>query len=579
MAQYNVHLRSDSRPLLALLLLCFLTLFLGLGAPAITDSDEAFYAEAAREMVESGDWLTPHFNYEYRWQKPVLYYWLTAATYLVTGPSEFAARFWSALSGVGLVLITWSAARRLDLAAAGSGSRDAPGRRAGIVEQSRRGTDVAWLAGAIVATCYGYFAEARLALPDLPLTFFITLGVWAALRASTDDGGLRWWAIGGAAAGFGFLMKGPVALVIPGIILIPIWIRERRRVSLPPSGLLVAVALFAAIGLPWYVAMWLQHGAAYLESFFLGDNLERFATARFNEPRPVWYYVPIIIGGLIPWSAYLVIVPWPGLRDVIRRLRPLENVEWRLLLWAAVPFLFYTASIGKQPRYVLPVLPPLAILLARSMIARLHAPAAAAHRPIAIATWVTALLYVLLAGLLLRAQPLFGSPRLAWVGVLSILLAAAAIAYVGYTRAWTRLPRVMAAAAATLLVAIQYCVLAGHGRPEAVEQMASLVRQHRTAGEPVGEYQVFVRNLVFYTGFRQTELYDEAPALEFVRSPERILLVARPGDVAMLQERTGVALRTLGQVEYMNTANIRLRTLLWPDPSRDRDTVLLVTNR
>jgi 4-amino-4-deoxy-L-arabinose transferase-like glycosyltransferase len=135
------------RPLLLVLLSC-VTFFLGLGRPAISDSDEAFYAEASREMVESRDWLTPHFNYEDRWQKPVLYYWLTAAAYLAGGVNEFTARWWSALSGVGLVLLTWAAARRMTM----------------------RG-DAAWLAGAIVATCYGCFAMARLALPDLPLAF------------------------------------------------------------------------------------------------------------------------------------------------------------------------------------------------------------------------------------------------------------------------------------------------------------------------------------------------------------------------------------------------------------------------
>ena len=103
-----------------LLVFCFFTFFLGLGRQAITDADEAFYAEASREMVESGDWLTPQFNYQHRWEKPVLYYWLTAATYLATGPNEFAARLWSALSGVGLVLLAWAIARhvtaRLDVA-------------------------------------------------------------------------------------------------------------------------------------------------------------------------------------------------------------------------------------------------------------------------------------------------------------------------------------------------------------------------------------------------------------------------------------------------------------------------------
>ena len=127
-AAYN-RCRCASRRCTTLLLLCFFTFFLGLGSQAITDADEAYYAEASREMVESGDWLTPRFNYQNRWEKPVLYYWLTAATYLATGPTEFAARFWSALSGVGLVLLAWAIARQIT----------GP-------------LDVAWLAGAIVAT-------------------------------------------------------------------------------------------------------------------------------------------------------------------------------------------------------------------------------------------------------------------------------------------------------------------------------------------------------------------------------------------------------------------------------------------
>ena len=120
---------------------------LGLGRQAITDADEAYYAEAAREMVASGDWLTPHFNFVDRWQKPVLYYWAAAATFVAAGTSEWGARGFSAMSGLALVLLTYRIGRRLL-------TRDA-----------------AWIGAAITATCYGYFAMARLALPDLPLAF------------------------------------------------------------------------------------------------------------------------------------------------------------------------------------------------------------------------------------------------------------------------------------------------------------------------------------------------------------------------------------------------------------------------
>ena len=532
------------RPALSLVLLALLTFFLGLGRQAITDSDEAFYAEAAREMVESGDWLTPHFNYQDRWQKPVLYYWLTAVTYLVLGPTEFAARLWSALSGLALALLVWRAAAHMTMRA-----------------------DAAWLAGVIAATCYGYLAMARAALPDLPLTFFITAGIWTALQ--------RQWALAGAVAGLGFLMKGPVALVIPGLVLLPIWWREGTLRTLRVRDLGIAALVFAVVGLPWYVAMWVEHGPAYFQSFFIGDNFERFATDRFNEPRPFWFYIPIVIGGLVPWSAYLVTLAVRPLRAVLSGVRRLDRDEWRLLLWAFVPLLFYTLSVGKQPRYVLPVLPPLAILLARGMATRTDGASG-----LRVATWITAALYAVLAILLVRARPLFitAYPALTWTALVVLITAALGLAWVAATRRLGRLPAIMAASAAALLLSIQFGALAGR-RPEPVEQMAELVRAHRTSNERIGSYEVFVRNLVFYTGIQQAELFDDAHALEFMRSADRVLLVVGGDDLHRLQEMSGTRMRPLGSVQYLNTANIRLRTLLYPMPEQDLETVFLVTNR
>ena len=542
------------RPVLTLVILSFLTFFLGLGRQAITDADEGFYAEAAREMAESGDWLAPHFNYADRWQKPVLYYWLTAGTYAIAGVSEGAARFWSALSGLGLVLLTWAAARKIT------------------------GDDqTAWLAGAIVATCYGYFAMARMALPDLPLALCITLCIWCVLQER--------WLLAGCAAGLGFLMKGPVALVVPAIVILPIWWREGRLGSRAARTFTVrelglAALVFALVGLPWYAAMTFTHGTAYLESFFVGDNLERFATDRFNEPRGVWFYVPIVLGGMLPWSMYMVVLPWRPLIDVLRRRRPLTDGEWRLLTWALVPLLFFTASIGKQPRYILPVLPPLAILLATSITVRLKPDTTYGKAGLSAATWMTAILYVALAVLLWRARPLFVNayPALSLAAVIVMAGAGLVLAGTAVTRRWHLLPAVAAGCAAALLLSAQFGALVGV-RPEPVEQMAALVAAQRTQAEPVGEYQVFVRNLVFYAGFAQEELYDEERALNFVQSPQRVLLVIRETDLPRLESVAGVSLRRLGQVRYLNTANLKLRTLVWPLPDQDLETVLLVTNR
>ena len=535
------------RAILTLALISLCTFFLGLGRPAISDSDEGFYAEAAREMVEGGDWLTPHFNYEDRWQKPILYYWLTAATYVVAGESEWAARWWAALSGLGLVLLTWAAARKYT-------GRD----------------DAAWLAGAITATCAGYFAMARLALPDLPLTFFITLAIWSGLEQR--------WLIAGLAAGLGLLMKGPIALVVAGLVIVPIWWRERRRLPFSWRGLVLAAVICAAVALPWYAAMTIEHGAAYLQSFFVGDNLERFATDRFNEPRALWFYVPILLGGMMPWSIYLVGLPWRSAVRAARRQRPLTDIEWRLLLWAALPLLFFTISIGKQPRYILPVLPPLAILLARSMATRI----ADANRgpALAAATWGTAALYATIAVLLYRAQPLFITtyPTLTLLGVVVVASAAVALAWIALSQQWTRLPGVATICAALLLLSFQFGALAG-ARPEPVERMAELIRAHRSANEPVGTYQAFVRNLVFYSRFKIVDLYDEGVALNFLKSPERVLLVVRAVDLPRLEAIAGVPMRPLAELQYLNAAGVRLRTILSPIPEEDFEAILLVTNQ
>src|SRR5581483_5048475 len=147
------------RHCLLLLAICLLTFFAGLGRGAIGDSDEAFYAESAREMIESGDWVTPHYNYEYRFQKPILFYWLAAGSYRAAGVGEAQARFPSALAGLALTLMTFFCGRRWF-----------DGR-------------VGLLAGAIVATSFGYFSMARTALPDLPLAFFIALATWTLIEA------------------------------------------------------------------------------------------------------------------------------------------------------------------------------------------------------------------------------------------------------------------------------------------------------------------------------------------------------------------------------------------------------------
>jgi hypothetical protein len=156
--------------------------------------------------------------------------------------------------------------------------------------------------------------------------------------------------------------------------------------------------------------------------------------------------------------------------------------------------------------------------------------------------------------------------------------AAALLLLVVRQRAWDRLPVVLATSAAMALLCMQFGALAGV-RPEPVERMAALVATHRTGQESVGEYQVFVRNLIFYTRFSHAELFSERHAVDFMKSSERVLMVVRDVDLPHLEALSGVRMRRLGEVRYSNSANLKLRQLLRPAPEDDVQTVLLVANR
>ncbi len=547
-----------------LLLLAALTFFAGLGRGAITDSDEAFYAESAREMVASGDWLTPFYNYEPRFQKPVLYYWLTSATYLITGPTEFGARLWAALAGLGLVLVTAAAGRRW-------------------YDES-----TALLAGAIVAANFGYFTIARMALPDLPLTFCITLAIWAALVSTLEqERSPRMFVLLAALGlGLGFLMKGPVGVIIPLLVIIPVLALERRSIALTPIDIVLGFGVFIGVALPWYVAMWFTHGHAYLQSFFVGDNFERFATDRFNDPRPWWFYLPVIGGGLLPWTP--LALTWLGpITAWLRRRRELHTIDLRLLMWALLPLIFYTVSVGKQPRYVLPVLPPLALLLASSIVERTQewrGLDGSRSRPrralgVVVGALLSGAFLCALGVALFRAQPLLinvqpiyttvAASIIAGLGVLVILTAA--------SNQWRSAPAVLAMAAAITLPTIQYGALSSGG-DDTVQQMARLVLQHRSAGGQVGTYGVFVRNLVFYTGVKTTDIIDDEQARNFLAQPGRALMVAPAEWIDRLEREQGLQLTRIAELPYFNEAGIRVRTLLWPDPARDLMRAVLVAN-
>jgi 4-amino-4-deoxy-L-arabinose transferase-like glycosyltransferase len=531
---------------LPLLLLAALTFFAGLGRGAITDSDEAFYAESSREMVASGDWVTPHYNYETRFQKPILYYWLTSLTFFLTGASEFGARFWAAMAGVGLVLVTAAAGRRWYDETTGL------------------------LAGAIVATNFGYFSIGRMALPDLPLTFCITLAIWAALVSTLEQerSPRKFVILAALGLGAGFLMKGPVGLIIPAIVILPVLMIERRSIGLNPADIVLGFLVMLAVAMPWYLMMWMRHGNDYLQSFFVGDNFQRFATDRFNDPRPWWFYLPVVAGGLLPWTPLALV--WLGpITQFLRGRRAVGTVDLRLLMWALLPLVFYSISIGKQPRYVLPVLPPIALLLASSIVERtqewrgLDGVRSMPRRamPVIIGSLLSGVFFVTLAVLLYRAQPLLINVQSVYttIAAYAIAIMGALVILSAMSRSWRSAPIAIALAGAVTLPVVQYGALSSGG-DDTVRQMAQIVQQTRRADEPVGTYGVFVRNLVFYSGIKTIDVIDDEQARNFLSQADRALMVVPADMMDRLERDHGLKVQRIAELLYFNEAGVRART-------------------
>ena len=522
----------------------------------MSEADEAFYAESGREMLASGDYLTPHFNFEPRFQKPILFYWVVAGFYHLLGVTPFAARLGSALAGVGLALVAFGLGRRW------------------------YGDRVGLLAGAIVATSFGCAAMARASLPDMPLAFFVTAaiasGIVPLLERVPKPG--RWWILASACAALAFLTKGPVGVAIIGLVLgvAMIAIPHARRPRL--GTMAIALFVFLLIAAPWYAAMAVEHGLPYLEGFFVGDNIERFATTRYNQPRALTFYLPIVAGGLLPWSPFLLLVVEPAWAVLRRRARA-SGQSVALAIWVLAPLVLLTASVGKQPRYVLPLLPPLAVIVARALVRATAPERSVRARWLTAGGWIAGLSMASLGVLIYRADRLLAASGAGSTVPASLVVGAGGVAVLVATL-WRRarwLPPTLAVASTAAILSVQFGVVTPESRDPVVE-MARQVGVQRTLGQGIGTYGLFTRNLVFYTHVRQEDLYSPERLAAWLDAPDPVLCVMSEHDVLRLAGE-GRNLRTLATLRFFDPSTVRPWMLLEPDLDKVLKAAVLVSTK
>jgi 4-amino-4-deoxy-L-arabinose transferase-like glycosyltransferase len=385
---------------------CAFLFFFGLADFGLLGPDEPRYAQVAREMLLRHDWITPTLSGKPWLEKPVLYYWQAILAYRAFGVSDWAARLPAAVDATVMVLASYLFLGRF-----------CPGFQ---------------LDGALItASAAGMVGFARAAGTDMPLAamFTIALLAWYAWHQSRRVGYLGLFYL---SLGLATLAKGPVAVVLAAMIIGSFAIAKREKQLISQTFWIPGILLFLATTLPWYIAVEIRN-PEFFRVFILEHNLARFTTAAFHHHQPFWFYFPVVLLGLLPWTVVAIIAVAEAVRmgwHERRVLLPSEGaLQLFLLAWLIVPMVFFSASHSKLPGYILPALPAATMILADYL--RRHTGRNGS------AGWLLALLHSTLAVLPLLAammlpQILWHRPqwgRASWLaGVLCLLLAFAAAA-------------------------------------------------------------------------------------------------------------------------------------------------------
>jgi len=315
--------------------------FVGLGRLPLIEPDEGRNAEVAREMLVTGDLITPHYDGFAYLDKPAVFFWMVAASFWAAGVNEFAARLPSALMALATLFLVWFLARRMFGATAGI--------RAGI----------------IFATTPLVIAFSRIVIFDMTLTFLVSLAMtsfWLACESEFRRPAFD--VLFFAAIGVAAITKGPVGFLLPLLSVLAFAGVTGRFGEIKRFRWGIGLLVFLAVALPWFLAA-SRANPDFPRYAFWDESLRRFATGNAKRGGNVLYYVPIYLVGFLPWSFFLL---YAGIQNAkqVRLLREKRlRCEAFLISWVALIFVFFTISRSKLPGYFLPAVIPLSILMAR----------------------------------------------------------------------------------------------------------------------------------------------------------------------------------------------------------------------
>lgn len=326
------------------LLTLFLSLLFGafLGTRPLSVPDEGRYTEIPRQMVETGDYVTPRLNGVKYFEKPPLIAWLTTTSIKAFGINEWALRFWPALFALFGCLATYLYGRRFY------------SRNVGIVS------------AIVLSSNLLYYAHSRILILDMPLAALLAISLFAFHTASFESNKQKqfWWLmLFFAASAAALLTKGLIGILLPGAIILlwVVWSKQYHALKLAfhPIGILI----FTVLAVPWHILASLKT-PEFFDFYIIHEQFLRFFSKVHHRVQPFWIFVPIVMLGLFPWVAFF----WKSLvaarKDIQSKMDTNHSLKF-LIVWAAFIFVFFSASQSKLIPYIVPIFPPLAILIGR----------------------------------------------------------------------------------------------------------------------------------------------------------------------------------------------------------------------
>lgn len=516
------------------LLVLWFSLFLG-NRPFATP-DEGRYVEIPREMVASGDYITPRLNGVKYFEKPPLFYWVQAASIRLLGMNEWAMRlgclFFGTLGCVGTYLF---------------------GRRF-------YGISTGTAACLILATSPLYYALSRLIILDMAVTTLVTLSLFSFLMAVHTSAGRhrRFWAWGFySCSALAVLTKGLMALAISGPVIL-IWaLSTGRWKDLWPAYLPSGTLLFLMIAAPWHILASL-YNPEFAYKYFIVEHFLRYTTSMHLRTQPLWFFIPVMLVGFFPWVSLL----WGAIRNGLKfpHTKQHQDVTLFLLIWAGWTFGFFSLSNSKLIPYILPCLPPLALILG-SYWARLWQPTHtqnARHEIIVFATLAGILSLTGLGVLWMMPQLIDHRPYL-WtdlttLAIVSLLSGSGALLF----RVQHRYRSALAILPLTSIVLVVALIrfMPELQRPS-IKPLAQVIQTLKKPNDLVGCYKTYYQDLPVYTNQIVTVfgvkgelefgctvenctdwmIDDDATFLNLWTGKRRLLIVARSSEVKALTQR------------------------------------------